>query len=164
MIESKIINNITYMLYDYWIEKTHPLSVNYYFFSGGPGILATIMLLWLIFVTKIGPNLMKNRKPFVLREILIVYNLILVLINIYFVYCSIKWLDFGRKILDTTFINPLDIVITDEVIVEINEKYLYFCSKVFDLFDTIFFVLRKKSNQITILHVYHHFMGTYYKM
>ncbi|XP_054155127.1 elongation of very long chain fatty acids protein AAEL008004-like [Oppia nitens] len=33
---------------------------------------------------------------------------------------------------------------------------LYFYTKLVDLLDTIFFVLRKKSSQITFLHVYHH--------
>ena len=32
----------------------------------------------------------------------------------------------------------------------------YFISKVVDLLDTVFFVLRKKQNQVTFLHVYHH--------
>lgn len=34
--------------------------------------------------------------------------------------------------------------------------YSYFAVKILDLFDTIFFVLRKKSQQISFLHVYHH--------
>ena len=32
----------------------------------------------------------------------------------------------------------------------------YYFSKVIEFMDTIFFVLRKKRNQITFLHVYHH--------
>lgn len=32
----------------------------------------------------------------------------------------------------------------------------YFLLKIVDLLDTVFFVLRKKSNQISFLHVYHH--------
>ncbi|TGZ51829.1 Elongation of very long chain fatty acids protein [Temnothorax longispinosus] len=32
----------------------------------------------------------------------------------------------------------------------------YFFSKIIELLDTVFFVLRKKQNQITFLHVYHH--------
>lgn len=32
----------------------------------------------------------------------------------------------------------------------------YVFAKVIDLFDTVFFVMRKKQNQITFLHVYHH--------
>lgn len=33
---------------------------------------------------------------------------------------------------------------------------MYFIMKVFDLLDTVFFVLRKKQSQISFLHVYHH--------
>lgn len=35
-------------------------------------------------------------------------------------------------------------------------SYCYYLLKILDLFDTIFFVLRKKTQQITFLHVYHH--------
>ncbi len=34
--------------------------------------------------------------------------------------------------------------------------YWFYISKFIDFFDTIFFVLRKKSNQITMLHIIHH--------
>lgn len=43
--------------------------------------------------------------------------------------------------------------------------YLYWIAKLLDLLDTVFFVLRKKSNQITFLHTYHHcimFTMTFY--
>ena len=32
----------------------------------------------------------------------------------------------------------------------------YYFSKIIELLDTVFFILRKKNNQITFLHVYHH--------
>ena len=32
----------------------------------------------------------------------------------------------------------------------------FYISKILELFDTLFFVLRKKNNQISFLHVYHH--------
>ncbi|CAG4931912.1 unnamed protein product [Parnassius apollo] len=35
--------------------------------------------------------------------------------------------------------------------------YTYFLINIIDLLDTVFFVLRKKQNQVTFLHVYHHF-------
>lgn len=35
-------------------------------------------------------------------------------------------------------------------------SYFYFLVKVLDLLDTIFFVLRKRTRQISFLHVYHH--------
>lgn len=34
--------------------------------------------------------------------------------------------------------------------------WLYYMCKITELLDTIFFVLRKKQNQITFLHLYHH--------
>lgn len=34
--------------------------------------------------------------------------------------------------------------------------YIYFLAKLSELLDTVFFVLRKKENQITFLHLYHH--------
>ena len=33
---------------------------------------------------------------------------------------------------------------------------LYYASKLLEMFDTVFFILRKKNNQLTFLHVYHH--------
>lgn len=42
--------------------------------------------------------------------------------------------------------------------------YLYFINKIMDLLETFFFVLRKKPNQVSVLHVYHHLavsVGTY---
>ncbi|CAH0749935.1 unnamed protein product [Diatraea saccharalis] len=42
--------------------------------------------------------------------------------------------------------------------------YVYWLGKVTELLDTILFVLRKKYNQVTFLHVYHHastMFGTY---
>lgn len=37
-------------------------------------------------------------------------------------------------------------------------NYYYFACKITELADTIIFVLRKKQNQVTFLHVYHHFI------
>jgi hypothetical protein len=34
--------------------------------------------------------------------------------------------------------------------------WMYYVTKIVDLIDTIVFVLRKKPNQITFLHLFHH--------
>ena len=34
--------------------------------------------------------------------------------------------------------------------------YVFYMSKFIELCDTLFFILRKKNNQITFLHVFHH--------
>ena len=38
----------------------------------------------------------------------------------------------------------------------LRAAYWFYISKFIDFFDTIFFVLRKKNNQITMLHIIHH--------
>ncbi|CAG2116605.1 unnamed protein product [Medioppia subpectinata] len=145
-----------YILHQYWVDETDDRIKPYVLIGGGPELFVTLMLLWLIFVVKLGPNLMANQKPFVLRKTLMVYNLILVVINAYFAYTAAKWLDYGFKpwFVGLTARNQL----SDKAVAEIPEKIFYFYTKLIDLFDTIFFVLRKKSNQITFLHVYHHFI------
>lgn len=38
----------------------------------------------------------------------------------------------------------------------LHGSYFFYLLKVADLLDTIFFILRKKNNQVTFLHTYHH--------
>jgi GNS1/SUR4 family len=40
--------------------------------------------------------------------------------------------------------------------VVVKVSYTYYISRVIDMLDTAFFVLRKKNSQVTFLHVYHH--------
>lgn len=41
-------------------------------------------------------------------------------------------------------------------LIEFKNVYYYYLIKVLDLADTIFFILRKKTSQVSFLHVYHH--------
>lgn len=41
---------------------------------------------------------------------------------------------------------------------EVTLAYYYFVLKIYDLFETLIFVLRKKQSQVSFLHVYHHVM------
>ncbi|XP_054158348.1 elongation of very long chain fatty acids protein 7-like [Oppia nitens] len=138
------------------ILSTDPRA-DYYILCNRPELLLSIISVYLIIVTQIGPRLMKPRKPYELTEILVVHNGLLVLINGYFVWLALNWLEFGQKSLRPYV--PLDdhqLVWTDRSREIFHQKILYFYTKLLDLLDTVFFVLRKKSQQITLLHVYHH--------
>ncbi|CAG2114470.1 unnamed protein product [Medioppia subpectinata] len=149
-------NGFTYMFHQYWVDETDRRLRNYYLISGGPAMFVTIMVIWLAFVMKLGPNIMAHRKPLALNRVLMIHNFILVLINGYFIYAALNWLTFGRKSLDPKLPDRNDW--SDGTLYELNQKVFYFYTKLIDLFDTVFFVLRKKSNQISFLHIYHHFM------
>lgn len=72
-----------YIYTDYWEEFSDPRNKGYPLMYG-PWGLAAILLTYLVFVRKLGPQLMKNRGPFGLRKTLIAYNAAMVVINVYF--------------------------------------------------------------------------------
>ncbi|CAG2117345.1 unnamed protein product, partial [Medioppia subpectinata] len=163
-----------YYFYDYWLKECDPRTRTHFISRGGPERCLAIMLLWLLFVTRLGPNMMRNRKPMDLRGVILgpnmmrnrkpmdlrgvmfVYNTFMVAINGYFFVRSILWLDFGQKLLDFEF--PANDDYSPKTLNKIDEHVMYCYTKYIDLLDTIFFVLRKKNTHISFLHVYHHFM------
>ncbi|KAI5643774.1 GNS1/SUR4 family domain-containing protein [Phthorimaea operculella] len=113
----------------------------------------TLLALYLMFVLKWGPAWMKNRKPFNLDKILIVYNAGQVVACMYLFVMSL-WYAWGW---DYKWIcEPVDFSNNPRALKVASLVNFYYLLKVVDLMDTVFFVLRKKFNQVTFLHVYHH--------
>ncbi|XP_017777175.1 PREDICTED: elongation of very long chain fatty acids protein AAEL008004-like [Nicrophorus vespilloides] len=112
----------------------------------------TIIGIYIYFVLHFGPRLMKNRKPFDLNKLLIVYNALQV------AYCTIIVYEASRTVLFKYDWRcaPVDYANTKEAKYVTRLVWSYYMIKIADLLDTVFFVLRKKSNQVTFLHVYHH--------
>ncbi|CAI8056741.1 Elongation of very long chain fatty acids protein 4, partial [Geodia barretti] len=100
-----------------------------------------------------GPRMMANREPFQLRPVIIVYNLVMVLVSAYMCY----------EILITTY--HLKFNYWCDLVVYSPEHYamrlasviwVFYFTKIVEFLDTFFFILRKKNNQISVLHIYHH--------
>lgn len=109
--------------------------------------------IYLYFVLKWGPRHMENRKPMQLDWIMKYYNLLQVIL------CGLLAVDAYRFTYarNYSFIcEPVDFSYSPEAIRIAKIAHCYFLIKVIDLMDTVFFVLRKKQNQVTFLHVYHH--------
>uniref|UniRef100_A0A1E1WEQ6 Elongation of very long chain fatty acids protein n=1 Tax=Pectinophora gossypiella TaxID=13191 RepID=A0A1E1WEQ6_PECGO len=116
-----------------------------------PGPIMVILAIYLLFVLKIGPDFMRKREGFKLTNVLIIYNGIQVVASAYLV-------QYYFKSLLNTGLTPRKCYMTEdnsrkEVLLGI---WMYFAAKVTELLDTVFFVLRKKNNQVTFLHLYHH--------
>ncbi|XP_013134267.1 PREDICTED: elongation of very long chain fatty acids protein 7-like [Papilio polytes] len=104
---------------------------------------------YLALVLKILPAYMKNRRPYTLKGLLIFYNAFQVFYSAYLVFIY------------TSYILKHGIICTScpqgEFLKQVTRDiFPYFLAKQIDLLDTVFFVLRKKDNQVTFLHVYHH--------
>ncbi|XP_023940025.1 elongation of very long chain fatty acids protein isoform X2 [Bicyclus anynana] len=114
----------------------------------GLGLLA----IYLLTVLKWLPKYMESRPAYNLRSVIALYNAVQILACSYVVYQSLTlaWLRHYSLLCQ-----PMEY---GEQGTEFAWKvcYTYFFIKLADLFDTIFFVLRKKQNQVSFLHVYHH--------
>ncbi|XP_028162542.1 very long chain fatty acid elongase 7-like [Ostrinia nubilalis] len=111
--------------------------------------LFMVLGIYLLVVVKLLPAYMERRQPYKLTNVLIVYNGFQVAYSVYLVFIYARYL-FNFGIITTRC--PKGEAL-QEVITEI---YPYFIAKHLDLLDTVFFVLRKKDNQISFLHLYHH--------
>lgn len=138
--------------YDYMLEKGDP-RVEDWFLMKNPLPIIAIEIFYLVGVVWLGPRIMANRQPFNPKGLMIVYNGFLVLLSMYMFYefRISSWLaNYSYRCQPVDYSNdPLALRMA-------NVCWWYFFSKVIELLDTIIFVLRKKNNQISFLHVFHH--------
>ncbi|XP_017073394.2 elongation of very long chain fatty acids protein F [Drosophila eugracilis] len=113
-----------------------------------------IIAVYLLFVLKLGRSFMDKHEALQLRGVLKVYNIAQVLYNTLIFVWGFHLIFVARPYnLSCMTVLPQDHELKST---ERTLAYLYHLNKVLDLMDTIFFVLRKKSRQITFLHVFHH--------
>ncbi|VEN54526.1 unnamed protein product [Callosobruchus maculatus] len=113
-----------------------------------------IIFCYFYFIYNLGPRLMQNRKPFELKNVLIAYNAIQILSNLYIFYEAIIEL-FIRT--DSWDCQTVDYSVNPRSIHILKVYHIFFLTKLADLLETVFFVLRKRYRQVSFLHVYHHF-------
>lgn len=120
-----------------------------------PGGVVSLSLLYLLFVLKIGPAIMKSRKPFSIQLYVRLFNLLQVLANVYFVSLGIYLAFF--KLGFRLICEPLHRRVDTDNMKLVHLYYFYWLVRLSDYLDTVFFVLRKKhASHVTFLHVYHH--------
>jgi len=144
---------LDYVMHDYWAKNGDP-RMSPLFFMSSLWPFTLILIAYLSFVLWIGPNFMKNRKPFSLKSTMFVYNIVMCAANAYFFYLTMRYHDFARDMFKLDFPSLKDR--RPETLETLSYHNFYLMTKILDLADTIFFVLRKKQSHITVLHVYHH--------
>ena len=112
-------------------------------------------LCYVIFVTRIGPWVMRDRAPYTLKGAMMAYNLLQVIISTYIVLegWDAGW---GRHYSWICQNVEAGLEQGSTAMRMVSVSHVYFINKYIEFGDTIFFVLRKKNNQISLLHVYHH--------
>ncbi|CAG0900249.1 unnamed protein product [Cyprideis torosa] len=137
---------------DIMVNRRDPRTDGWFLMSS-PIPTLSICLAYVIIVKLIGPKFMKHRKPYNLRLILVVYNFAQMVFSI--------WL--FRKILFAGWIQkyslrcqPVDYSNDPLAVSMVYAAWWYYFSKFTEFFDTFFFVLRKKYEHVSALHVVHH--------
>ncbi|KAG5673959.1 hypothetical protein PVAND_003955 [Polypedilum vanderplanki] len=133
-------------------NKSDPRTSNWPLMSS-PFPTAIICLSYVYIVKVLGPKLMENRKPFKLKTILIVYNFLQVIFSAWLFYeaCVTGWL--------TTYnyrCQPVDFSRSPMAMRMTVGCYWYYISKFSEFLDTFFFIMRKRYDQVSTLHVIHH--------
>ncbi|XP_058806698.1 elongation of very long chain fatty acids protein AAEL008004-like isoform X3 [Phymastichus coffea] len=124
-----------------------------WFLMSSPFPTLIICLSYVYIVKVLGPKLMENRKPFQLKNVLIVYNFFQVLFSAWLFYESLMggwWGEYSFRC------QPVDYSDNPTAIRMVHASWWYYFSKFTEFMDTIFFVLRKKTDHVSTLHVIHH--------
>lgn len=148
MADNSYIDRLVTFLVDNEDQRTKP-----WLLSGTPGPLFTILGTYLYFCLYAGPKYMKDRKPFELKNTLIIYNIVQVILSVILV---IEGLEGGWRKHYNYRCQPVDYTRNPIAMRMARAVWLYYMCKITELLDTVFFVLRKKQRQITFLHLYHH--------
>ncbi|KAI1283692.1 Elongation of very long chain fatty acids protein 1 [Halotydeus destructor] len=136
-----------YILNGFWDQYGDPRVAED--LPGGPWKVLATVIVYLAFVLQVGPSMMKNRKAYELKTAMKYYNIANVIFNGVFCVITFYFTSFGFDCWsceDGHIPFPL---------VKLGSR-AYLALKIFDLLDTVFFILRKKDNQVTVLHVVHH--------
>ncbi|CAH0384216.1 unnamed protein product [Bemisia tabaci] len=133
-------------------NKSDP-RVKGWFLMSGPAPTLSIVLTYVFIVKYLGPKLMENRKPYKLKNTLIVYNAFQVVFSAWLFYRALRagwWGDYSF------FCQPIDYSNSPQALDTVDMCWWYYFSKFTEFFDTFFFIMRKKYNQVSTLHVIHH--------
>ncbi|CAH1116617.1 unnamed protein product [Phaedon cochleariae] len=145
----------------YICEKYHELLMRHsdprvekWTFMGGFGTIMYISIGYLLLVLVILPAIMKNREPLVLTTTIRIYNISQVVLCCLILYTLMTsgWIQ-GEYSLGC---QTVDYSNSFNATRQLSALYWTYILKMYELVETVFFVLRKKYNQVSPLHLYHH--------
>ncbi|XP_050180544.1 elongation of very long chain fatty acids protein 4-like isoform X4 [Myiozetetes cayanensis] len=113
----------------------------------------TLLFSSYLLVVALGPLLMRRRRPLELRGLLLAYNLAMMALSTYMFHEFLVTSVLGNY---SYLCQPVDYSQSELGMRMARVCWWFFFSKVIELLDTVFFILRKKQEQVTFLHVYHH--------
>nr|XP_015840849.1 PREDICTED: elongation of very long chain fatty acids protein 7-like isoform X2 [Tribolium castaneum] len=140
-------------LYNYYVTECGDPRVKNWFLVQTPVPTLIIIGVYFVLIYKLLPLYMQNKEPFKLTKIIFFYNLFQIICSAVLVY------NFTTPLSDPAFALKCDFFTYNDspkAQKRLMLSYYFHLLKIVELFETVFFVLRKKFNQVSVLHVYHH--------
>ncbi|CAG0892981.1 unnamed protein product [Cyprideis torosa] len=123
-----------------------------WFMMGSPWPTVTACLTYTLIMKFVGPKLMENRPAYDLKKFMILYNIFQIFFNLYILLLGVDHWMFHYSYR----CQPIDYSMNPAALRMARCCYWFYISKFLDWFDTLFFVLRKKNDHISLLHLVHH--------
>lgn len=122
-------------------------------------VLQAIFAAYLWFVLVAGPKFMEKRKPYNVTVMVRIYNVYQVIscVNCV-VWCHLLGFTFDRLFKCERFDYFND---SEKLLIKVG-VWLFLSLRTSELVETIFFVLRKKQNQASFLHIFHHIGSVFF--
>ncbi|CAL7946955.1 unnamed protein product [Xylocopa violacea] len=141
-------------LYNYFNTEVADPRTNSWFLVSSPVPVILATLSYLYFVLQCGPRYMETRRSYNLKGFIKCYNIFQIVTNAWIVY----------EILEAGWYSDYFLsCIREERYMKTPQGYRFtnimwyiLCLKIIDFIETGVFVLRKKQNQVSFLHLYHH--------
>ncbi|KAM7534678.1 hypothetical protein Aperf_G00000108692 [Anoplocephala perfoliata] len=140
-------------VYDRILSKSDPRVSDWAMMASPMPTFAIIIVYF--FIVWYGPKLMARRNSnFEIRNIMVFYNACMVALSLWMVheFSAAGWI-FGGYSLGC---QPVDRSMNPQALRMARACWVYYISKLIELSDTVFFILRRKFQLITFLHVFHH--------
>lgn len=145
---SKLSSDYNYMM----VELRDPRADSFPLMSSvWPTVLLCLGYVYLVKVA--GPRFMKDRPAYEIKGIIVAYNLFQTLFSLWGFSEGWKFYVSGDY---SWTCQPIDYSDHPEALRALNMAWFFYISKFVDMFDSIFFVLKKKFTHLSFLHVFHH--------
>ncbi|KAH6919890.1 hypothetical protein HPB50_029122 [Hyalomma asiaticum] len=141
-------------LHDHYVLLADPRTRTW-FFMGSPVPVMVVIVLYLLFATRLGPWFMRDRKPLNVRGVVVFYNVVMMGLSVYFICFAILYAS-TRKPGQSVFCWGTDPRPTEHNMFFLTQGWYYMLMKAGEMLDTLFFVLRKKTTHLSFLHLLHH--------
>ncbi|RLU23799.1 hypothetical protein DMN91_004007 [Ooceraea biroi] len=140
-------------------EFMDPRTIKWILISS-PMPVTCIVLVYLYIIYLAGPKFMKNRQPYSLKMFIQCYNVLQVILNFWLVFNGVRRGNPFKAV--WRYYDSFDTVFGHNAEELLGIVWWALMLKIFDFAETIMFVLRKKYQQVSGLHVYHHISTVLY--